>query len=214
MGRIDDVLNIAGHRLGTMEIESALVAHPKVAEAAVVSKPHDIKGESAFAYVVLNVPRPQGAAAKILIDELRAWVGDQLSPSPSRMKFGSPTICRKRARAKSCAACCGRWLAARKSLKICRRWRIPRFSINCAAWSRLPPRRRQPLPKRHLSAPQRNPRQRQSKKPRDPLPRKPSVPPSPASAKASRAEQSLRRNVPSLPGRRRVQRGVRNSRAA
>jgi acetyl-CoA synthetase len=80
MGRIDDVLNIAGHRLGTMEIESALVAHPKVAEAAVVSKPHDIKGESAFAYVVLNVSRPEGAAAKALIEELRAWVGDQLSP--------------------------------------------------------------------------------------------------------------------------------------
>jgi hypothetical protein len=51
-----------------------------VAEAAVVSKPHEIKGESAFAYVVLNVPRPQGAAAKVLIDELRGWVGDQLSP--------------------------------------------------------------------------------------------------------------------------------------
>jgi hypothetical protein len=80
MGRIDDVLNIAGHRLGTMEIESALVAHPKVAEAAVVAKPHDIKGESAFAYVVLNVPRPEGAAAKSLIEELRGWVGDQLSP--------------------------------------------------------------------------------------------------------------------------------------
>jgi hypothetical protein len=80
MGRIDDVLNIAGHRLGTMEIESALAAHSKVAEAAVVSKPHDIKGESAFAYVVLNVPKPQGAAAKALIDELRGWVGDQLSP--------------------------------------------------------------------------------------------------------------------------------------
>jgi acetyl-CoA synthetase len=80
MGRIDDVLNIAGHRLGTMEIESALVAHPKVAEAAVVSKPHDIKGESAFAYVVLNVRRPEGAAAKALIEELRGWVGEQLSP--------------------------------------------------------------------------------------------------------------------------------------
>jgi acetyl-CoA synthetase len=80
MGRIDDVLNIAGHRLGTMEIESALAAHPQVAEAAVVSKPHDIKGESAFAYVVLNVARPQGAAAKVLIDELRGWVGEQLSP--------------------------------------------------------------------------------------------------------------------------------------
>jgi len=80
MGRIDDVLNVAGHRLGTMEIESALVAHARVAEAAVVSKPHDIKGESVFAYVVLNVPRPAGAEAKILIDELRGWVGEQLSP--------------------------------------------------------------------------------------------------------------------------------------
>ena len=80
MGRIDDVLNVAGHRLGTMEIESALVAHPHVAEAAVVSKPHDIKGESVFAYVVLNISRPEESAAKSLIDELRAWVGDQLSP--------------------------------------------------------------------------------------------------------------------------------------
>jgi acetyl-CoA synthetase len=80
MGRIDDVLNVAGHRLGTMEIESALVAHPKVAEAAVVGKPHDIKGESVFAYVVLNVKRPDGEAAKLLISELRNWVGEQLSP--------------------------------------------------------------------------------------------------------------------------------------
>ena len=80
MGRIDDVLNVAGHRLGTMEIESALVAHPRVAEAAVVSKPHDIKGESVFAYVVLNVPRPEGAGARALIEELRSWVGEQLSP--------------------------------------------------------------------------------------------------------------------------------------
>jgi len=80
MGRIDDVLNVAGHRLGTMEIESALVAHPKVAESAVVSRPHEIKGESVFAYVVLNVPRPEGATAKTLIEELRGWVGEQLSP--------------------------------------------------------------------------------------------------------------------------------------
>ncbi len=80
MGRIDDVLNVAGHRLGTMEIESALVAHPRVAEAAVVGKPHDIKGESVFAYVVLNGRKPEAGAAKPLIDELRAWVGEQLSP--------------------------------------------------------------------------------------------------------------------------------------
>jgi acetyl-CoA synthetase len=78
MGRIDDVLNVAGHRLGTMEIESALVAHPRVAEAAVVSKPHEIKGESVFAYVVLNIPRPAAPAA--LIEELRGWVAEQLSP--------------------------------------------------------------------------------------------------------------------------------------
>src|ERR1017187_2037640 len=80
MGRIDDVLNVAGHRLGTMEIESALVAHRLVAEAAVVSKHHEIKGESVFAYVVLNVSRPEEAAAKSLIEELRSWVGEQLSP--------------------------------------------------------------------------------------------------------------------------------------
>ena len=80
MGRIDDVLNVAGHRLGTMEIESALVAHPKVAEAAVVGRPHDIKGESVFAYVVLNVDRPQGDAAQALTEELRSWVAQQLSP--------------------------------------------------------------------------------------------------------------------------------------
>jgi acetyl-CoA synthetase len=80
MGRIDDVLNVAGHRLGTMEIESALVAHPKVAEAAVVGRPHDIKGESVFAYVVLNVDRPQGDTAQALTEELRSWVAQQLSP--------------------------------------------------------------------------------------------------------------------------------------
>jgi acetyl-CoA synthetase len=80
MGRIDDVLNVAGHRLGTMEIESALVAHPKVAEAAVVGRPHEVKGESVFAYVVLKGAKPQGAEAKTLMDELRKWVGDELSP--------------------------------------------------------------------------------------------------------------------------------------
>jgi len=80
MGRIDDVLNVAGHRLGTMEIESALVAHPQVAEAAVVSKAHEIKGESVFAYVVLNFPKPDGDRAKQLITQLRDWVGTELSP--------------------------------------------------------------------------------------------------------------------------------------
>jgi acetyl-CoA synthetase len=80
MGRIDDVLNVAGHRLGTMEIESALVAHARVAEAAVVGRPHEIKGESVFAFVVLKGHRPIGAQATALASELRNWVGSELSP--------------------------------------------------------------------------------------------------------------------------------------
>ena len=74
MGRIDDVLNVAGHRLGTMEIESALVAHARVAEAAVVGRPHEIKGESVFAYVVCRGARPTGNTAAFE-RELRDWVG-------------------------------------------------------------------------------------------------------------------------------------------
>jgi acetyl-CoA synthetase len=78
MGRIDDVLNVAGHRLGTMEIESALVAHPKVAEAAVVGKPHEIKGESVFCYVVLKGERPTGEKAAAFTKVLREHVSEQL----------------------------------------------------------------------------------------------------------------------------------------
>ena len=90
MGRIDDVLNVSGHRLGTMEIESALVAHPLVAEAAVVGKPHDIKGESIVAYVVLKGKRPQGDEAKKIIAELREWVGKEIGPiaKPDDIRFG------------------------------------------------------------------------------------------------------------------------------
>ncbi|MEZ5500902.1 MAG: acetate--CoA ligase [Steroidobacteraceae bacterium] len=77
MGRIDDVLNVSGHRLGTMEIESALVAHEIVAEAAVVGRPHEIKGEAVVAFVVCK-----GAAGSRddvrLTRELRDWVGEQL----------------------------------------------------------------------------------------------------------------------------------------
>ena len=88
MGRIDDVLKVAGHRLGTMEIESALVAHPRVAEAAVVGKPHDIKGESVFAYVVLRGERPRGDTSA-LTKELREWVGEELGPiaKPDDIRF-------------------------------------------------------------------------------------------------------------------------------
>jgi acetyl-CoA synthetase len=88
MGRIDDVLNVAGHRLGTMEIESALVANPLVAEAAVVGKPHEIKGEAVFAFVVLRGTRPTGDVGK-LVQELRNWVGEQVGAiaKPDDIRF-------------------------------------------------------------------------------------------------------------------------------
>ncbi|MDH5302147.1 MAG: acetate--CoA ligase [Gammaproteobacteria bacterium] len=80
MGRVDDVLNVSGHRLGTMEVESALVAHPRVAEAAVVGRPDDIKGEAIFAYVVLRGERPAGGVDEKLTKELRNWVAEQIGP--------------------------------------------------------------------------------------------------------------------------------------
>ena len=90
MGRIDDVLNVSGHRLGTMEIESALVSNPLVAEAAVVGKPHDIKGESVVAYVVLKGARPNGEDAKKIVSNLREWVGKEIGPiaKPDEIRFG------------------------------------------------------------------------------------------------------------------------------
>ncbi len=88
MGRIDDVLNVAGHRLGTMEIESALVAHTRVAEAAVVGRPHEIKGESVFAYVVCKGVRPTGDTTAF-VRELKEWVGEQLGAiaKPDDIRF-------------------------------------------------------------------------------------------------------------------------------
>ncbi len=80
MGRLDDVVNVSGHRLGTMEVESALVAHPSVAEAAVVSRPHEIKGESIFAFVVLKGAAAAGGDSGVRQQELRAWVDEQLGP--------------------------------------------------------------------------------------------------------------------------------------
>jgi len=90
MGRIDDVLNVSGHRLGTMEIESALVANPLVAEAAVVGKPHEIKGEGIVAFVVLKGARPEGAAAKKIVADLREWVAKEIGPiaKPDEIRFG------------------------------------------------------------------------------------------------------------------------------
>ena len=90
MGRIDDVLNVSGHRLGTMEIESALVAHPLVAEAAVVGRPDDLTGEAIAAFVVLKQARPTGEAGAKVAKELRDWVGKEIGPiaKPRDIRFG------------------------------------------------------------------------------------------------------------------------------
>ncbi|THF60530.1 acetate--CoA ligase [Pseudothauera rhizosphaerae] len=89
-GRIDDVLNVSGHRMGTMEIESALVAHEKVAEAAVVGRPDDLTGEAIVAFVVLKGARPTGEAAAAVVKELQNWVGHEIGPiaKPKDIRFG------------------------------------------------------------------------------------------------------------------------------
>ncbi|WP_050462945.1 acetate--CoA ligase [Herbaspirillum autotrophicum] len=89
-GRIDDVLNVSGHRMGTMEIESALVANPIVAEAAVVGKPDETTGESICAFVVLKRARPTGDEAKQIAKELRDWVAKEIGPiaKPKEIRFG------------------------------------------------------------------------------------------------------------------------------
>ena len=90
MGRIDDVLNVAGHRLGTMEIESALVANPIVAEAAVVGRPDELTGEAVVAFVVLKQARPNGEDAKTVVKQLQDWVGKEIGPiaKPKDIRFG------------------------------------------------------------------------------------------------------------------------------
>ncbi|MDA7751194.1 acetate--CoA ligase [Methylophilaceae bacterium] len=90
MGRIDDVLNVSGHRLGTQEIESALVSSEYVAEAAVVGRPHDVKGESVVAFVVLKAERPSQEDAKKITATLREWVAKEIGPiaKPDEIRFG------------------------------------------------------------------------------------------------------------------------------
>ena len=85
-GRVDDVINVSGHRMGTAEVESALVAHPKVSEAAVVGYPHDIKGQGIYCYVTLMAGEHNSDALKI---ELRDWVRKEIGPiaSPDQLQF-------------------------------------------------------------------------------------------------------------------------------
>jgi acetyl-CoA synthetase len=85
-GRVDDVINVSGHRMGTAEVESALVLHPQVAEAAVVGMPHDVKGQGIYAYVTLNAGVQ---TSDVLSAELKAWVRQQIGPiaTPDALQF-------------------------------------------------------------------------------------------------------------------------------
>lgn len=123
-GRVDDVLNVSGHRLGTAEIESALVAHPKIAEAAVVGIPHAIKGQAIYAYVTLNhgeEPSPE------LYAEVRNWYVKRLAHWRRRTCCTGPTHCQKPVPAKLCAAFAqnrgGRYQQSGRYLDSRRSWR-------------------------------------------------------------------------------------------
>ncbi len=90
-GRVDDVINVSGHRMGTAEVESALVAHPKVAESAVVGAPHDIKGQGIYAYVTLNLGEdPSDALKKELVQWVRKEIGPIASPDWLQWAPGLP----------------------------------------------------------------------------------------------------------------------------
>jgi acetyl-CoA synthetase len=90
-GRVDDVINVAGHRMGTAEVESALVAHPKVSEAAVVGYPHDIKGQGIYAYVTLMAgEKPTEDLRKELVNWVRKEIGPIASPDLIQFSPGLP----------------------------------------------------------------------------------------------------------------------------
>ena len=126
MGRIDDVLNVSGHRLGTMEIESALVANPLVAEAAVVGRPDDMTGEAVCAFVVLKQVRPSAPTPRRSPRSCATGSARRSARSPSRRTSASARTCPRRARARSCAGCCARSPRTRRSRRTSRRWKIRR----------------------------------------------------------------------------------------
>jgi acetyl-CoA synthetase len=113
LGRVDDVINVAGHRIGTMEVESALVDHPSVAEAAVVGRAHDIKGQAIAAFVTLK----EGAQADAhIVDALKDHVVKKIGArSRGPTTSCSRPISRRRVRGKSCGGCCATSPKARRS---------------------------------------------------------------------------------------------------
>ena len=125
-GRVDDVINVSGHRMGTAEVESSLVAHPAVSESAVVGFPHDIKGQGIYCYVTLmSGTEPSDE----LRTELRNFTCARISaPSPARTPSSSRRACPRPAPARSCAASC-----ARSPKTISRAWAtLPR--LRTRAW--------------------------------------------------------------------------------
>ena len=148
MGRIDDVLNVSGHRLGTMEVESALVAHELVAEAAVVGRPDDTTGEAVVAFVVLKRARPEGEEAQAIAKQLRDWVAKEIGPIAKPRTSASATTCPRRVPARSCAACCAWSPRARKSPRTCPRWKTPPSWINWPSRCRSDAFRSRPPPVR------------------------------------------------------------------
>ena len=105
-GRVDDVINVSGHRIGTAEVESALVAHEKVAEAAVVPYPHHIKGQAIYAYVTLKA---NAEPSEELRKELALWVRKEIGgPLPRPTLFSGRRACQRLAQVRSCAASSGK----------------------------------------------------------------------------------------------------------
>ena len=108
LGRVDDVMNVSGHRLSTTEIESALVSHPKVAEAAVVGAADETTGQAVCAFVILResaLERRRGGARRPDRGAAQARRRRRSARSPSRARSWSSPSCRRPARARSCAAC-------------------------------------------------------------------------------------------------------------
>ena len=135
MGRIDDVLNVSGHRLSTIEIESALVSHPNVAEAAAVGRPDELKGEAVAVFVTLKSGEPNDALREDLKKHVRNEIGALAQPDDIRFTGACP----KPAAAKSCAACSATSPPAKKPSAT------PRRSKITASWRSCDPTRNRRL---------------------------------------------------------------------
>ena len=122
VGRIDDVLNVAGHRIGTAEVESALVSNPKVAEAAVVGRPDELKGQALVAF--RHAESRRQSRRRTCAKNCAITSPKKSARSPSPTTFALPKRCPKRAREKSCAACSNRSPPEGRSKATRRRWKI------------------------------------------------------------------------------------------